>query len=275
MKLVGAATRGSGTYNEDGIGYLGSTYDVTAAWVFDGVTGINATQVMPGDTDAAWIVARADAHLRTLATQDLPLPEILSRLIDGLIADFESAPKNLLVDYDPPAACLILVKRYGAEWKAMRLGDSTLMTKSGGKLSTFCESPNNVLDHWLTKEAMKRRANRSLDFDALLQEFRPQLMAGRATRNTPKGYAIIEAREVAKHHAEYFDLGTPDQILVCSDGYYRAVDHYQIHSDAGLIEADVDTVLNEVRAVEAADVDCTQHPRFKPADDASAILLRR
>lgn len=41
MKLQGAITEGSGAVNEDGWGFLGSTDDVTAAWVFDGVTGIN------------------------------------------------------------------------------------------------------------------------------------------------------------------------------------------------------------------------------------------
>ncbi len=51
----------------------------------------------------------------TLAGLDLPLREILSKLVQALIVDFEAAVKVLDIpeDYDPPAACLILLKRYG------------------------------------------------------------------------------------------------------------------------------------------------------------------
>ena len=53
LKLVGAATQGSGTINEDGLGFLGSAGDVSAAWIFDGVTGdhvdtIDAPEPLPG-----------------------------------------------------------------------------------------------------------------------------------------------------------------------------------------------------------------------------------
>ena len=84
MKLVGAVTQGSGSINEDGWGYLGSADDVTAAWVFDGVTGINGQNLVGGGTDAAWLVAKAHGHLLKLAGLDFPLREILSRLVQCL-----------------------------------------------------------------------------------------------------------------------------------------------------------------------------------------------
>ena len=52
MKLVGAVTQGSGAINEDGWGYVGSADDVSAAWIFDGVTGINEHNFLGGGTDA-------------------------------------------------------------------------------------------------------------------------------------------------------------------------------------------------------------------------------
>jgi len=58
--------------------------------------------------------------------------------------------------------------------------------------------------------------------------------------------------------------------------YYRAVDHYGLHDDAGLIDASVagvEQVLAAVRAAEAADPGCERFPRFKPADDATAVML--
>ena len=282
MKLVGAVTQGSGSINEDGWGFLGSADNVTAAWVFDGVTGINGRNLFPAGSDAAWLVAKAHDHLLKLAGRDLPLRDILSRLVQALMIDFKAAAEGLDIphDYDPPAACLILVKRYGAGWKALRLGDSCLLAHgNGGAHTILAASPNNAFDHWLSTEAAKRRDAGMLDIKALHAEFHPQLLQGRKLRNTPGGYSILEANSSATEFAEYLDLGTPETLLLCTDGYYRAVDHYGLHSDESLLEASgeaggLDRVLRNIRAVEASDPACQKYLRFKPADDATAVVLR-
>ena len=282
MRLVGAVTQGSGSINEDGWGFLGKSENVSAAWIFDGVTGINGKNFLGGTTDAAWFVAKAHAHLLQLAGLDLPLPEILARLVKLLIRDFQTAAEGLDIpkDFDPPAACLILVKRYGETWKALRLGDSCLLARDGdGAHTIHSASPNNILDNWLSTEAAKRRDAGVLDIKLLVAEFRPQLLKGRKLRNTQGAYSILEAREAATEFAEYLDLGTPRDILLCTDGYYRAVDHYGLHTDETLIEASssnggVARVLASLRATEASDPTCQKYLRFKPADDATAVLLR-
>ena len=282
MKLAGAISQGSGSINEDGWGFLGTADDVTAAWVFDGVTGINGKNLLAPGTDAAWLVSKAHGHLLKLAGLDISLREILSRLIQSLINDFNAAVENIEIskDYDPPAACLVLVKRYGSQWKALRLGDSCLLARAGdGAHKIFAASPNNAFDHWLSSEAAKRRDAGVLDIKALAAEFRPKLLQGRKQRNTPGGYSILEAKEVATEFAEYLDLGTPGEVLLCTDGYYRAVDHYGLHTDETLIEASsgnggVAGVLASLRATEASDPTCRKYLRFKPADDATAVLLR-
>jgi hypothetical protein len=283
LKLVGAVTQGSGALNEDGWGCLGSANDVSSAWIFDGVTGINRQNFLGGGTDAAWLVAKANDHLRVLAGLDLPLREILSKLVQALIVDFKAAVKDLDLpaDYDPPAACLILLKRYGGTWQALRLGDSSLLARgSDGLHMSVAASPNNAFDHWLSTEALKRRDAGMPDIKELLAEFRPQLMQGRKLRNSPGGYGILEADSSAVEFAEYFDLGTPREILLCTDGYYRAVDYYALHSEESLLDASlasggVDGVLDRIRSVEASDPACVKYLRFKPADDATAVALRK
>jgi hypothetical protein len=283
LKLVGAVTQGSGAINEDGLGFLGSAGNVSAAWIFDGVTGINRRNYLGGGTDAAWFVAKAHDHLRALAGLELPLREILSRLVKALIADFKAAAKavKLPEDYDPPAACLILLKRYGGTWQALRLGDSCLLARGSDDLHmSVAASPNNAFDHWLSTEALKRRGAGVLDIKELLAEFRPQLMQGRKSRNSPGGYSILEASPSAMEFAEYFDLGAPSEVLLCTDGYYRAVDHYALHSNESLLQASlapggVDNVLDSIRSVEVSDPACLKYLRFKPADDATALALRK
>lgn len=283
MNLTGAITQGSGPVNEDGWGFLGNTDDVTAAWVFDGVTGINGQNIFPAGTDAAWLVAKAHDHLLKLAGLDIPLDEILSRLVQYLISDVKTAVEGLDIpkDFDPPAACLILLKRYGTSWKALRLGDSCLLARAGdGAHTILAASPNNAFDQWLSNEAAKRRAAGVLDIKTLVAEFRPKLLQGRKMRNTKGGYSILEAKEVATEFAEYLDLGVPQEILLCTDGYYRAVDHYELHTNETLIEASLGNdgtqrVLANIRAVEASDPTCLKYLRFKPADDATAVMLQR
>lgn len=279
MRLMGAITEGSGAVNEDGLGYAGSTDDVSAAWIFDGVTGINGRNHLPGGSDAHWLVARAHERLSELAAGQLDLADLLAELVTGLIADWNNATADLDLprDYDPPAACLVLVKRYQDGWQSLRLGDSCLLARrADGGTDVLAASPNNVFDHWLAREARKRRDKGILDIKALLAEFAPQLRAGRARRNRPDGYSILECSRDSLAMPEITKLGWPAEILLCTDGYYRAVDHYGLHDNGTLLDASarsVSKVLAELRAVEAADADCLRFPRFKPADDASAVML--
>ncbi len=278
LKLVGAITEGSGVVNEDTFGYLGSNNDVTAAWVFDGVTGINDRNYLPGGTDAAWLVATAHNHLLSLAKLDLPLHEIISRLVSALIEDWKVATENLNLpeNYDPPAACLILAKRYGNNWQAVRLGDSCLLANcADGTTRNLVASPNKDFDTWLTNEVTKRRDSGATNIAALLAEFHPQLQARRKLRNTSVGCGILEANLSALDFAEYLELGHLDDLLICTDGYFRAVDCYGLHDKVGLLMTDVSVkhVLQSIRATEAADPSCERYPRFKPADDVTAIRL--
>ena len=87
------------------------------------------------------------------------------------------------------------MKRYGETWQALRLGDSCLLARGGDGLHmSVAASPNNAFDHWLSTEAPKRRDAGVLDIKELLAEFRPQLLQGRKSRNSPGGYSILEAK---------------------------------------------------------------------------------
>ncbi|NJM29705.1 MAG: protein phosphatase 2C domain-containing protein [Rhizobiales bacterium] len=283
MRVVGAVTDGSGAVNEDACGFAGDAGDVQAAWVFDGVTGINSRQYLPGGNDAAWLVSAAQDYLIAHVAEDVTLEEMASRLVDWLIAAWNEVSSGLALpaDYDPPAACLILVKRFGDAWSGLRLGDSCLLAReAGGEHRVFAASPNNSFDHWLAMEAKRRRDQGVLDIKALLAEFRPQLLAARKRRNQPDGYSVLEADARALDLAEHIDLDSPESLLLCTDGFYRAADHYGLYDDNGLLDACLAEggcarVLKEVRETEAADPLCLRYLRFKPADDATAVVLGR
>jgi hypothetical protein len=270
--------------NEDAAGVVERDGQVEAAWVFDGVTGINGGHLFPGESDAAWLVTRADHHVRALAGKDLPLIGILERLVAALKDDVAEALSGLQIpaEHDAPAACLILVKRYGAGWQALRLGDSLLLSRRSGEVIHHPLPPSDLhdLEQELRREALNRRQKGPVDFKQLLAAFKPRIADNRRRRNTPGSYGILVADDSALAMPEVIDLGAVSDILLCTDGFYRAVDVYGRYDDAGLLaacvaEGGVTRVLEEVRATEAADPTCQTHLRFKPGDDASAVMLCR
>jgi len=277
LRLAGSVCQGSGANNEDGWGYVGEPGNVEAAWILDGVTGINDRAYLPAASDAAWFVARACHHLSELAGGPSGLDRILAELVARLVTEQGNAleGKDIPDDYDPPAACLVLVKKFGNVWRAARLGDSCLLARSAdGDHRILTYSPNNAFDNWLAGEAGKRRATGMTGMKELLAAFRPQHLASRRRRNSDGGHSVLEAHRRALAFAERVDLGNPEAILLCTDGYYRAVDHYRLLENESLLRrADVDVVLKAVREVEAADPECARYPRYKPADDATAVLL--
>jgi hypothetical protein len=281
MRLIAAVTEGSGTSNEDGLGVLKKDTQVTAAWIFDGVTGINDKAYMPAATDAVWIVERANAHLGTMARWNKPLPEILAALVAALEADWAEASKGLTLpaDYDPPGACLTLVKRYADGWKALRLGDSLIITEHDDVMAhPVPRTTLNDEEDFVKREAKKRRDAGLFDFKAMLREFHVPMLASRRMRNTSVGIGILVTGPEALIKPEYIDLGEPRSIILCTDGFYRAVDYYGMHGDESLLRAcmvkgGAQGVLRGIRAVEAGDPECQKYPRFKPADDATVVVM--
>ena len=92
MKLLAPSREGSGAVNEDGFGFAGDAKDVSAAWIFDGVTGINRRTIWHGGSDAQWLVARAHGTARrTGAAATCRSTASLRELVDGLIADWNAA----------------------------------------------------------------------------------------------------------------------------------------------------------------------------------------
>ncbi len=281
MRLAGAISAAGGAHNEDGCGLIERSGVVSAAWVFDGVTGINARNCLPAASDAAWFVGEAQRWLQVLAALDLPLTQILSQLVDELIESWRIVSHGIDFpsDFEPPAACLLLAKRYDGGWQVLRLGDSILL-RNDGITKLLPAPPSNLaaLESMLRTEAARRRETGFLDFKELLAEFEPHLRENRRSRNNPGSYSILAADPKAKLFPQIADLGDPRSILLCSDGFFRAVDTYGfIDCETLMAECSrpggVADVLARIRSVEAADPECRQHLRFKPADDATAVCL--
>ena len=102
----------------------------------------------------------------------------------------------------------------------------------------------------------------------------------RAAHNTDGGYWVFGLQPECADHARAWTLAParPAHVLLCTDGFSALVDRYLAYDAVSLVRAALEKGLNELgrelRAIEAADAGGAKHPRFKPSDDATALLLR-
>lgn len=281
MKLAGILSVGSGTTNEDAAGYIEDNGDVVAAWVFDGVTGVNARPLLDVPSEPAWFVAEADAHLRDVVMAEVGVAEVLRALVPRLIDSWQTALQGQTVPegYDLPAACLTLAKRVSNRWQVLRLGDSTIIHR-GNVLQRVESPPTDLpdLESELRQKAAVLRESGRVDFSVLRETLRSRLLDSRRQRNVNGSYSILVPDPSSLAMPQIVDLGTPSQLLLCTDGYYRAVDTYGMHDDSSLVATSArpggaQEVVDRMRDLEAHDLNCERYPRFKPSDDVSAVML--
>ncbi len=89
---------------------------------------------------------------------------------------------------------------------------------------------------------------------------------------------MIAADRACLNFVEHMPLVEPSSALMASDGFFRLVDHYHATTEQELMvqasgNGQIAELYERLRAIERSDPDCRKFPRFKPADDASAIAL--
>lgn len=282
LKLAGRISQGSGRVNEDAVGFIGEPDDVQAAWALDGVTGINEQNLGLAGSDAQWFVACIDAHVRDLLTKARDMASLMSDLVDRLIVDLAEAlgRSKMPESYDPPAACIAALCRIGSDWHALRLGDCRLLAQDRMGFRRIVDFANDDFDHWITAQAQRLRESGISDIRAISQHLQPELFANRRRRNRPGGYGVIAADRACLAFVEHMPLVDPASALMASDGFFRLVDHYHEASEQELLaracgDGEVAILYDRLREIERSDPHCKIFPRFKPADDASAIALIR
>jgi hypothetical protein len=280
---LGAATQPGSKVNEDGYGCWPAEAP-RAAWVLDGVTGINDRPLLPGPTDAAWFVAQVQEALPALLSQAPDRPA--ADLIGALVSELERRQSSAWLDArgadgrETPAASFALVRLIGSEIEVLRLGDCLVLLESADGAVIVMDHPVLAAIEAETRRALLAlRAQGVTDPKQAFTAMMPRLRAERRRRNLPDGYGVLAAERscVPMIHLDRMPARALRRILLVSDGYYRLVDHYAAASDAELVrrtaELGAEAMLRQLRAIEAADLMGTRFPRLKIADDATALLL--
>jgi hypothetical protein len=283
LALLSAATVPGAAVNEDGYG-LWPSGSPRAAWVLDGVTGVNDRALLPGPSDAAWFVAQVQEALPAVLSEapDLPAQE----LIAALVRELDRRQSASWLDArgadgrETPAASFALVRLMGAELEVLRLGDCLVLLEARDGAITVMDHPMLTAIEAETRDALLELRARGIAepkhvFEAML----PRLRAERRRRNRPDGYGVLAAEQscLPMMQVDSVPAATLRSVLLASDGYYRLVDHYGAMTDTDLVRRTRDdgaeALVAQLRGIETADPRCAQFPRLKCRDDATAVLV--
>lgn len=256
-----------GRPNEDRCGAKGRF-----AWVIDGATGLGDDELIDGPSDAAWLAGQMDAAFREFADTAAGPAALLATAAlicaEKFVAQRRRAPAER---YELPTAAVLLAE-FGAEGIALaELGDCAVYVEADGALTRFGGTERGrALEQQNAQNMMVAGGGRSPQVVSFLRKVRNMA-------NMPGGYPIFAPEVGAADGARLHHLPVlAGDALLISDGYEAAIEDYALYDGKGLLAAartDVRTPLDALREVEAADPDCRRFPRFKPSDDASALLV--
>lgn len=258
--------------NDDALGFLRD-----CAWVIDGATDLHSTPLAGGASDAAWL-----AHFVNACFHRRPRNGDLRALVAG--ASVEAREEFLrcaggapLDRWKWPIASLLICAEHDDQLVGLHLGDCRALAL--GADGAFLEGGAST-EH--VQREVRLAAQQNDAGQALLDRSQTvdMLRAMRNAANTEGGGWTFSLDPHCAEHANMWSLKLhrPAHILLASDGFTALADRYGAYDGPGLVRAALDKGLQELgrdlRAIEAADASATRHPRFKPSDDATALLMR-
>jgi hypothetical protein len=253
----------------------------TLAAVFDGATGLGE-QILPVDSDAAWIARRGAEGLILHEAANLAPREILRRAAADAEKQFlELRLRPPAETYEIPFASMMFVSQKGNGIEALWFGDCAALVKPPRETTRIV---GDALDKRAAEAARvaKLASARNLPPAAGVNrtEYLPALRAARNCVNTAEGNWAFSPDARCADHAQSLAFAAPPgtRILLVSDGFLALASDYGRYDADGLLEAATSKGLralyNEIREIENADPEGRKYPRFKKSDDATAILLK-
>jgi serine/threonine protein phosphatase PrpC len=273
LVVVDAVCEPSGAVNEDRWGALEHS-----AWVLDGSTGLTTEHVLPGPSDALWLMERIDIGLRVENRADRA--ENLAAALRPTLAEAraEFARVALRPDAeaaDMPCGSLTMLRVIDGVAEMSSLGDCRILDGEG---RCFGTSGVTALDDRLVAEVVTLQ-KQGVPHGDIWQRLLPMTRRHRALMNRPEGYWTTDVTGAGLDHIEIerVPARSGDHFLLMSDGFYRLVDTYRRYTYPQLMDAaqrGLAPLLLELREIEAADPECRTYARLKPRDDATAVLVR-
>ncbi len=234
----------------------------------DGATPLQNSELYP--------VAQFVSDFTTQFIHDLPSnKDIVSLIVD--VCNKLMVQKNIPETSFPSASAIILTHTDN-KLILTQVGDCKAYTSSRDVL--FPTTKIERLDK-IALQMLSEYQNLGFTFNESKKLIQPTLQLHRELKNKKNGYPTLSAGiENAKHLIlqQEIKLNKNEELflLLCSDGFYMGFEAYLPKTLNKIFskELDLKTALSKYREIEKQDKYCTQFPRFKQSDDASAVLIK-
>jgi hypothetical protein len=244
----------------------------TLGWVIDGATDLGPPGLMGARGGAAWLAS--EAQIAFTDAPDAPIETICQGLADRLAGAYAAARTRVPEGrWELPMSSFLAVRLAGDTLETAWLGDCAGLLRGAGGV-TRLGPPRQEKDAEAEKAA-------SLAQHGLGSPKRsaPILEELRIARSGPgKRILGVEPETMASLETARIGCAPGDDVLLMSDGFSALIDAYAALDEAALMHALAEPGLAQLaarlRAIEAADSDCSRFPRFKTSDDATALWLR-
>jgi len=282
MRYSLASAAGKGRINEDVVAVFEGD-GCTDLVLLDGATPLTDDRCLAlGASDPAWFVRRFVRELGRVLRPDADQQTLVLEALDGTRAAYRAAGGS--ADVPPhawPIATLAWVRVrdpdaagiHALEWFC--LGDSKVLLQLPDGAVRDLDPFDNPQERATQAHVAGLVAEGIHDPAERWARLLPMLRARRHEQNTAARPAVLCLEPRGPFDARAARGAAPPGalLLVASDGLYRLVDTYGLHTDASLLDAcrtrGLDALLDELRAFEAGKK--AAGLAAKTADDASAI----
>jgi hypothetical protein len=249
--------------NEDRVGSSG-----VLGWVIDGATSLELSPFLPAESDVQWLVDYIDRQFQELGRAELPATGRQTLMLVKERVAKQLTSLRFPDDRIQPTCSVGICIETEPGLEFTRVGDVTCVSvgETITELSTM---------HFSRIEASAVRSfggpGISTTARAGILERRMRHIRGIDGESVFSGHP--EGRVLS--HSALIEQSGPQQILICSDGFARAINDYHLYTCWAELVADalsegLNVVLEKIRRFEQTS-DSTGH--FKVADDVSALLV--
>lgn len=265
--------------NEDAVGY-GRDY----CFVMDGASCLSGTNVVDPKSDAAWMTGKVRDGLCQLLDAEDPRPtdELLRQVMAQVREEYVQAlrAKGIDAPEDSPSAGFALFRQRNGKLEFFGLGDCVGIAQfADGRV--FCWQDNGLaaLDHQVTEEMTRLHESTGISVREAKEACGDMLIRNRNRRNQPGGYWILDLLTddgIDNACTAEWDLTKPVRVGAFSDGFAQLVEVFGQYPDCaalfeGVQQGDLNEMFRRLCAMQDADPEYNEYPRFKHRDDTSAL----
>lgn len=257
-----------------------------AAWVIDGATDLHDAPLTGAASDAAWIAETLNAYLHQHAgaqskgvLDDDRLRALVRDGATSAVFDFAQRADAPGDKWKSPICSVLLAAETERGVIGLDLGDCRCFVLDATGNAQAIGGPPAAPD---LEAKLAAKAKQDAGGGPLLRHAGTldMLRRARAFQNGGGGSwtFCLDPRCAEEARVWEIALARPAHLLLASDGFSALADRYGLYDAASLVQAARAKGLQELgralRALEIADQGGARHPRFKPSDDATALLIR-